>query len=129
MKKLLTVLLLTGMLSNIWASNKNQNDKTGSQKKASYFTVEQATLQSTIVFDGDKTLTYGIVSSTTTPIKVQLIWDNTSLMTANYSEQFVSDGFNLGELPPATYKIRITHGSEVVEKEFVKTTASTVIFE
>ncbi len=129
MKKLLTVLLLTGMLSNAWATNKNQNDKTGSQKKASYYRIEQATLQSTIVFDGDKTLTFGIVSSTATPIKVQLIWDNTSLMTANYSEQFVTDGFNLSQLPAATYKIRITYGSEVVEKEFVKTTEATVIFE
>ncbi|OYU97272.1 MAG: hypothetical protein CFE21_02985 [Bacteroidetes bacterium B1(2017)] len=129
MKKLLTVLLLTGMLSNTWASNHNQNDKTGSQKKASCFRIEQATMQSTVVFDGDMILKFGIVSSTDTPIKVQLIWDNTSLMSANYTEQIVSDGFNLGQLPAATYKIRISHGNEVVEKEFVKTTDSKIIFE
>lgn len=129
MKKLLTVLLLTGMLSNTWASNHNQNDKTGAQKKTSCFRIEQATMQSTVVFGGDMILKFGIVSSNTTPIKVQLLWDNTSLMSANYTEQIVSDGFNLSALPAATYKIKITHGNEVVEREFIKTTESKSIFE
>jgi hypothetical protein len=129
MKKIISVLLLLGILTQANAAEKNQNDHKGEQKKAAVYHVENVSMQSTLKYDGDATLLFGIFSYNTLPVKVQLISGSTSLMTANYTTQSINDGFNLRQIPAGTYTLRITHGSEIIEKQFVKTTNSAPIFE
>ncbi|MCF8254068.1 MAG: hypothetical protein K9I36_12085 [Bacteroidia bacterium] len=129
MKKIISALLLIGFLTQANAAEKNQSDHKGEQKKAAVYHIEQASMQSTLKYDGDAILLFGICSYNTLPVKVQLISGNTSLMTANYNTQSINDGFNLRQIPAGTYTLRITHGSEIIEKQFVKTTESAPIFE
>jgi hypothetical protein len=44
-------------------------------------------------------------------------------------QKSINDGFNLRQIPAGTYTLRITHGSEIIEKQFIKTTDSAPIFE
>jgi hypothetical protein len=120
MKKIIATLFLTGLLSQANASDKNLQDKMKAHKNAATYKIEQTNLQSTIYYDGESTIKYGIFATDESQIKVQLLWDQVPMMNIKYHQQSISDGLNLSQLPAGTYYIRIYHGTEVTEKRIFK---------
>ncbi len=129
MKKIIVALFLTSLFSTTMASEKGLNDKNGAQKKTAIYHIEKSELESTIYYDGDKFIKFGIFCNKEMNVKIQIMWDNTPMMNLNYNQQSINDGVNLSQLPAGNYSIRINYGDQTIEREFVKTTAAIAIFE
>jgi hypothetical protein len=129
MKKLLQLCFLIGIVSmGKTFANEGHTQKDINKTKFAEHKVS-GHLQSTIQFDGDHLLSFGIINQSNETVKVQLLWDYTSMMSARYTQIGITGKFDLSALPEGTYRIKISSGAEIIEKAFVKTSGATPIFE
>lgn len=82
--------------------------------------IETQNLESTVYFDGSSNLRLGLVQPEKETIKLQFVSGTTCLFSATYREQAVSEVFDLSQFPEGSFKVRLIKGSEIIEKEFFK---------
>lgn len=118
--------MLIGLINTNYANPKKTEKNQAAKKEAAVYHIQAQSFESTLSYDGNAYLKIGIFKHNTQLIKVQILAGNTSLMRATYSEQSISDGFNLAQLPKGNYTIKISLGEEMFERNIIKNTEATI---
>ena len=82
-------------------------------------------MESTLYYDGHDQIKIGLFQEEIEKVKFQILSaDGVVLFSARYEEDTISDIFDISALPEGNFIIRITKGSEVIEKSFFKNKTS-----